>query len=140
VDRRSALVSLLSPALAALWRRAAAVAPEMRITRIDTVYWESRDDAPFWPHWTWLRLHTDKGLVGLGETYPRNPTEAASSTATSLAASWSRPLRRRGDLERALPAFDYQISGGTEMRVLLAVRPRLSGPPRPGPRRAPSTA
>ena len=77
MDRRSALITLASPALAGLWKHAAAAAPEMRITRIDTVYWESRDDAPFWPHWTWVRLHTDTGLIGLGETYPRNPTEAA---------------------------------------------------------------
>ena len=122
VDRRSALVTLFSPAFAALWRRAAADAPSMRITRVDTVYWESRDDAPFWPHWTWLRLHTDNGFVGLGETYPRNPTESAlvhSDVAKRLLgrdprdveAIWSELFR----------AFDYQISGGTEMRVLSAV-------------------
>ncbi|HSD25851.1 MAG TPA: mandelate racemase/muconate lactonizing enzyme family protein [Vicinamibacteria bacterium] len=122
MDRRSALVALLSPALAGLWRRAAADAPEMRVTRIDTVYWESRDDAPFWPHWTWLRLHTDKGLVGLGETYPRNATEAAlvhtdvarrllGRDPRDIEAIWSELFR----------AFDYQVSGGTEMRVLSAV-------------------
>ena len=66
MDRRSALTTLLSPALAALWRRAAADAPEMRITRIDTIYWESRDDAPFWPHWTWVRLHTDMSVESQG--------------------------------------------------------------------------
>ena len=62
MDRRSALAVLLSPAFVSLWRRTAADAPEMRITRIDTVYWESRDDAPFWPHWTWLVVpHTAGG-------------------------------------------------------------------------------
>jgi len=122
VDRRSALAVLLSPAFVSLWRRAAADAPEMRITRIDTVYWESRDDAPFWPHWTWLRLHTDTGLVGLGETYPRNPTEAAlvhTEVARRLLGRDPRDVERIwSELYRA---FDYQISGGTEMRVLSAV-------------------
>jgi len=47
IRRRRALVTLLTPAVAGLWKRAAADAPEMRITRIDTIYWESRDDAPF---------------------------------------------------------------------------------------------
>jgi len=122
VDRRSALTVLLSPAFASLWRRAAADAPEMRITRIDTVHWESRDDAPFWPHWTWLRLHTDTGLVGLGETYPRNPTEAAlvhTEVARRLLGRDPRDVERIwSELYRV---FDYQISGGTEMRVLSAV-------------------
>jgi L-alanine-DL-glutamate epimerase-like enolase superfamily enzyme len=122
MDRRSALTTLLSPALAGLGRRVAADAPPMRITRIDTVYWKSRDDAPFWPHWTWIRLHTDTGLIGLGETYPRNATEAAL-----VHTDVSRRLLGRDprDVERIwselFRAFDYQISGGTEMRVLSAV-------------------
>ncbi len=49
----------------------------MKITRIETVYWKSRDDAPFWPHWTWLKIDTDAGISGIGETYPRNAVEAA---------------------------------------------------------------
>jgi galactonate dehydratase len=122
MDRRSALVTLLSPALAGLWRRAAADAPPMRITRIDTVCWASRDDAPFWPHWTWLRLHTDTGLVGLGETYPRSPAEAALVHADVARLLLGRDPR---DVERIwsdlFRAFDYQVSGGTEMRVLSAV-------------------
>jgi galactonate dehydratase len=122
MDRRSALVALLSPALAALWRRTAAALPAMRITRLDTVYWESRDDAPFWPHWTWLRVHTDNGLIGLGETYPRNAAEAALVHGDVAARLLGRDPR---DVERIwsdlFRAFDYQISGGTEMRVLSAV-------------------
>jgi hypothetical protein len=41
MDRRRALVTLLTPAVAGLWKRAAADAPEMRITRIDTVYFRA---------------------------------------------------------------------------------------------------
>lgn len=122
MDRRCALVALLSPVLAGLWRRAAADAPDLRITRIDTVHWESRDDAPFWPHWTWLRLHTDKGLVGLGETYPRNATEAAlvhTDVARRLLGRDPRDIEAIGS--ELFRAFDYQTSGGTEMRVLSAV-------------------
>lgn len=122
MDRRCALVTLLSPALAGLWRTAAADIPPMRITRIDTVFWRSRDDAPFWPHWTWLRVHTDTGLIGLGETYPRNATEAAlvhSEVARRLIGRDPRDVERIwADLFRA---FDYQVSGGTEVRVLSAV-------------------
>ena len=44
----------------------------MKITGLETVFWKSRDDAPFWPHWTWVKINTDAGLSGIGETYPRN--------------------------------------------------------------------
>ena len=122
MDRRTALITLAAPAVGGLWKHAAAAVPEMRVTRIDTVYWESRDDAPFWPHWTWVRVRTDNGLIGLGETYPRNPTEAAlvhTDVARRLLGKDPRDIERTwADLFRA---FDYQISGGTEMRVLSAI-------------------
>ena len=122
MDRRSALTALLSPALALAWKRAAADAPAMRITRVDTVHWESRDDAPFWPHWTWLRLHTDTGLVGLGETYPRNGAEAALVHTDAAQRVLGRDPR---DVERIwselFRAYDYQVAGGTELRVLSAI-------------------
>jgi galactonate dehydratase len=35
----------------------------MKITRIQTI------QAPEWPHILWLLVHTDEGLVGLGESY-----------------------------------------------------------------------
>ena len=58
----------------------------MKITSVETVYWKSRDDAAFWPHWTWVKIDTDAGVYGIGETYPRNPVEAAMihSTASAL--------------------------------------------------------
>lgn len=59
------------------WASGWAAAPAMKVTKLETFYWSNRDAAPFWPHWTWLRIHTDTGLIGLGETYPRNRAEAA---------------------------------------------------------------
>ena len=94
----------------------------MKITRIDTVYWKSRNDAPFWPHWTWVRVHTDSGIAGLGETYPRNSVEAEmihSNVAPVLLGRDPRDIDRIwADFYRA---FDVQVSGGTEMRVLSAI-------------------
>ena len=94
----------------------------MKITRIETIYWPSRDSAPFWPHWTWVRIHTDTGHTGLGETYPRNEAEAAlihSAAARMLLGRDPRDIDRIwADLYRT---FDYQITGGAEMRVLSAV-------------------
>jgi len=46
---------------------AAGTAPPLKITKLETVYWKSREDAPFWPHWTWLKIHTDAGVTGIGD-------------------------------------------------------------------------
>ena len=124
MKRRAALSVLAAPVLAGFRMRSAlaASAPAMKITRIDTTWWKTRDDAPFWPHWTWVRLHTDTGLVGLGETYPRNEVEAAmvhAGAARMLLGKDPRDIDRHwADLYQA---FDYQIAGGTEMRVLSAL-------------------
>jgi L-alanine-DL-glutamate epimerase-like enolase superfamily enzyme len=110
--------ALLAPALL----KAAASAPPLKITRIETIHWKDRNDAPFWPHWTWLRLHTDTGLTALGETYPRSAPEAALIHSAVAGALRGRDPR---DIERIWTdlyhSFDYQVSGGTEMRVLSAL-------------------
>ena len=121
MDRRTFVKAAL-PALGAFRLPAAAAAPAMKITRIETVYWKSREAAPFWPHWVWVRVHTDTGHAGLGETYPRNEAEAAvihSGAARMLLGRDPRDIERIwSDLYNA---FDFQVTGGAEMRVLSAV-------------------
>ena len=117
MKRRDLLLTALAPLGAAL-----RAAPPMRIKQIDTVYWPSRESAPWWPHWVWVRLTTDSGLTAVGETYPRNEVEAAvihSSVAQALRGRDPRDIERIGaDLYRM---FDVQVSGGAEMRALSAV-------------------
>lgn len=114
LPRRRFLASLLPALLQGL-------AP-MKIRKVETVYWKTRDDAPFWPHWTWLRVESDSGNWGIGETYPRNEAQAAllhASVARTLLGKDPRDIERIwADLYRT---FDYQIAGGTEMRVLSAI-------------------
>jgi L-alanine-DL-glutamate epimerase-like enolase superfamily enzyme len=125
MNRRNFLPLMLSPALADLAPRAVAesksVAPT-KITRIDTTYWPSGSGVPWNPNWVWVRLYTDSGLVGLGETYPRNEAEAAlihSSVAGMLLGRDPRDIERIwADFYRT---FDFQVTGGTEMRVLSAI-------------------
>lgn len=110
---------LTGPAM--LLAQAARTAPAANITKVETVYWKSREDAPFWPHWTWVRLHTDAGVFGLGETYPRNDVEAAAihHFARRLIG---KPV---ADIERfwrdTYVALDYQVAGGAEIRALSAI-------------------
>jgi L-alanine-DL-glutamate epimerase-like enolase superfamily enzyme len=69
-----------------------------------------------------VRLHTDSGLVGLGETYPRNEAEASLVHANAAGMLLGRDAR---DIERIWAdlhrTFDFQVAGGTEMRVLSAI-------------------
>lgn len=120
--RRSFLTGLFSSPFAAAYLRAASSSSPSKITRIETVYWKSRDDAPFWPHWTWIKIETDSGGWGIGETYPHNQAEAAaihSLAAKSLIGHDPRDLERIwADLYRT---FDFDIAGGTEMRILSAI-------------------
>lgn len=118
MQRRTFLLTALAPA----FRRAAAAAPPMKITRIDTIWWKSREDAPFWPHWIWVRLHTDAGVTGIGETYPRGEVEAAMIHSAAARMLLGRDPR---DIDRLWSDFyhmiDFQIAGGAEMRVLSAI-------------------
>lgn len=120
MHRRRFLASLGPPLLYAA--RAAAAAPAAKITRIETYWWKSRDDAPFWPHWTWLRIHTDSGHWGLGETYPYGETEA--SLIHTRAARFLLG-KDPGNIERIWAdlyhEFDYRIMGGAEIRVMSAI-------------------
>jgi len=101
---------------------ALASAPAMKIVKVETFYWKDRADAPFWPHWTWIRLHTDTGLVALGETYPRNAVEAEAIHAALVPALLGRDPRNIERIWHSLyHQFDFQIAGGTEMRVLSAL-------------------
>ncbi|MBZ5585999.1 MAG: mandelate racemase/muconate lactonizing enzyme family protein [Acidobacteriia bacterium] len=121
LSRRSFVSRLLATPAAAAFAAAAGAAAPSKITRIETVYWKSRDDAPFWPHWTWVKIDTDAGLSGIGETYPRNPAEAAvvHATAGSLLGRDPRDIERIwADLYRT---FDYQVAGGAEIRALSAI-------------------
>jgi len=126
MNRRTFLPYLVTPVLAAPLQQAVAhanSAPDMKITRIDTTYWRSGRDLPSWkPNWVWVRVSTDSGFVGLGETYPRNEVEASVVHSTIADLLLGRDPR---DIERIwvelYRTFDFQVTGGAEMRALSAI-------------------
>ncbi len=75
----------------------------------------------FRANWVWVRLHTDNGIVGLGESYPG--TEAHIGMMKELA---NRVIRRDPtQIERMWQDIYYQISyrpvGGADFRMLTAI-------------------
>lgn len=73
------------------------------------------------PNWTWVRLHTDQGLTGLGESYPTD--EAHIGALRELAPMLIGKDASR--IERLWQEIYYRISyqpwGGAEFRMLTAI-------------------
>src|SRR6266702_7396653 len=99
----------------------------MKITRIDAVTFRKdirigggsggSEGAEFW----WVRLHTDKGIVGTGETYPFSNSEigALKDHARSLIGQDPR------DIDGICRTLYFQAAmrnaGGAEIRTLSAI-------------------
>ncbi len=109
------------PAAGLVARKALGGPAGVRITKIETVYWNSRDDAPFWPHWTWVRLHTDAGVYGTGETYPRNSVEEAAIHVLGRPLLGKDAIDTEAFWRDTYQAIDVQVAGGAEIRALSAL-------------------
>ena len=69
-----------------------------------------------------MRLHTDTGLVGIGETYPRNSLEAEAIHSVIAPALVGKDPR---DIERIWHQIyqrnDFYVAGGAEIRAISAM-------------------
>ena len=99
----------------------------MRITRIETVRFNPELQVKGRRiQWMWVRLHTDTGLIGTGETYPFN--EASEAAIKDLQwHSWAgkllgtNPLEIERNWESIFRQNAYHVFGGAEMRALSAI-------------------
>lgn len=127
MDRRNFLrrsgagaLGLLGLDVLAPWKaKAMSAAPNLTITKVETVRFTNA-------HWMWLRLHTNEGIIGTGETYPFN--EASSSAIKDLEwHSWAgkllgtNPLEIERTWERIFRQDAFHVTGGAEMRALSAI-------------------
>lgn len=109
-----ALPSLAAPAL-----RAAA---PLKITKIEFIRFRTdlriKDVRP---NWFWVRLHTDAGITGIGESYPG--TEAHLGALRELApyVIGKDPSRIERLWQDLFYRISYQPWGGAEFRVLTAI-------------------
>jgi len=99
----------------------------LRITKIETVRFDEQlQVAGRGIQWMWVRIHTNNGLVGTGETYPFN--EANEAVIKDLEwHSWagkllgSNPLEIESIWDRIFKQNAYHVTGGAEMRALSAI-------------------
>ena len=105
--------------LAALSAKALSAAPNLTINKVETVRFKNA-------HWSWIRLHTNEGIIGTGETYPFN--EANLGVIKDLEwHSWagkllgSNPLEIEQTWARIFRQNAFHGTGGAEMRALSAI-------------------
>jgi L-alanine-DL-glutamate epimerase-like enolase superfamily enzyme len=95
----------------------------MKITAVETIYFPRGINVHVGAiNYLWVRIHTDEGLIGLGESYPNAEAEAAvvhSRLATVLLG------RDPGAIDRLWAdmflAVSYSGWAGAEMRAISAV-------------------
>lgn len=95
----------------------------MKITAIETVHLAKGVTVHAGPiQWLWVRVHTDEGLVGLGETYPLPMAEKAvihGSLARVLLGQDASQIDRLW--QEMMLAISYSGWAGAEMRAISAV-------------------
>ena len=106
-------------------RAAAARVGPLKITKIEAVRFrrELRIQG-ISPDWTWVRLHTDQGIVGIGESY----SGAGHESHVAVLKAYARLIlgKDAADIDRLWQTLFYQISyapwGGAETRMLSALK------------------
>lgn len=95
----------------------------MRITAIDTIRLSRGITVHAGPiQWLWVRVHTDSGLTGLGETYPQPEAEAAIIHGVLAPVLLGRdPLAIDRLWADIFQAVSYSGWAGAEMRAISAV-------------------
>ena len=95
----------------------------MRITAVETIHLSRGITVHAGPvRWLWVRIHTDAGLIGLGETYPHPDAEVAivhhALAPVLLGRDPSQIDRLWADMFQAI---SYSGWAGAEMRAISAV-------------------
>ena len=119
-------VSVLGAWPPALAEAAESAAP-LKVTRVEAVTFREdlrigggsggADGAEFW----WVRLVTDRGLVGTGETYPFRHAEVGALRDLAPLLLGQDPRDIAGGWKRLHHRLAMRNAGGAEMRVLSAV-------------------
>ncbi len=95
----------------------------MHITAIETIRLERGVTVHAGPiRWLWVRVHTDTGLTGLGETYPQPDAEAAIVHRALAPVLLGRdPLAIDRLWADMFQAISYSGWAGAEMRAISAI-------------------
>jgi L-alanine-DL-glutamate epimerase-like enolase superfamily enzyme len=126
-NRREFLAGLAAAAVPGALRAAVENTGPMKITKIEAVTFRKdlhvggggggSDNAEFW----WVRLHTDSGLIGTGETYPFSSSEVGALKDQARSIIGRDPRDIDGMWRNLYFAASMRTAGGAEIRTLSAV-------------------
>ena len=94
----------------------------MKITKVEAVRF--RRDLRIQgiaPNWTWVRLHTDKGIIGLGESYPNHEANIGALKELAGMVIGKDPTQIERLWQDLFYRISYQPWGGAETRMLTAI-------------------
>jgi galactonate dehydratase len=94
----------------------------MKITKVEAVRFR-RDllIQGLAPNWTWVRLHTDTGLTGIGESYPTQEAHIGALREIAPLLLGKDPTRIDRLWQDIFYRISYQPWGGAEFRMLTAI-------------------
>lgn len=94
----------------------------MKITSIETIHLSRGITVHAGPiGWLWLRIHTDEGLVGLGETYPSPESEKAVVRRLAPLLIGRNPLEIERLWADMFQGIAYSGWAGAEIRAISAL-------------------
>jgi galactonate dehydratase len=94
----------------------------MKITAIETIHLSRGNTVHAGPiQWLWVRIHTDQGVVGLGETYPNVTAEKAVVHRLAPLLIGRNPLEIDRLWADMFLAVSYAGWAGAEMRAISAI-------------------
>jgi galactonate dehydratase len=86
----------------------------MKITKIETVQVKKYN-------WTWVRIYTDTGHVGVGETYPLANSQKGALDFLSYLLIGQDPRNIEKIWRDMFTRVSFYVTGGAEMRIISAV-------------------
>ena len=119
--RRRDLLKAL-PFFPPLAQRAARAAGPMKITKVEMV--RVRKDLRIHevsPNWTWVLLHTDQGITGIGESYPTQDAHLGALKELAPLLLGKDPTNIERLWQDVYYRISYQPWGGAEFRMLTAI-------------------
>ena len=86
----------------------------LKITKIEAIRFKQRN-------MTWVRLHTDQGIVGLGETYPKTNAQIGALKDLSQYIIGKDAKNIEGIWRFLYDRNSHEVAGGAEMRIISAI-------------------
>lgn len=122
ISRRQLLALSGAACLAPAARRAAAAVGPMKITKVEAVRFNpAKRIAGLAPNWMWVRLTTDQGIIGVGETYPGYEAHLGALKEIAPLIIGKDPTRIDRLWQDIFYRIGYQPWGGADFRILTAI-------------------